>query len=83
MAKTILTVNEAAARAGMTADELMVSRARGLSPGTLGFKEYPGGPLLWRASELLEAPAAELTCSECGFRAKSSSGLATHRRKHG
>ena len=93
----LLTVEEAAARLGMTVDELMFSRARGLPPGTLGYREDPYGPLVWKRDDLLPAPPEKLRamadmvkqiaentnqCVDCGFQAKSKGGLAAHRRVH-
>lgn len=75
----ILTLSEAAEYIGMTDDDLMMSRYRGLPPGTLGFKD--AGRLVWRRVDLLPAPD-RLTC-RCGFNAKTKAGLATHQRRHG
>lgn len=91
------TLEEAAEFCGMSPDQLMVSRARGLSPGTLGFKPHPSEPLLWLKDDLLPAPKEKLQkmadmveviaentnqCSICGFQAKSKGGLTTHKRRH-
>lgn len=98
MTKHLLTLVEAAAHLDMTPEALMLSRARALPPGILGFKERRGGPLVWHVDDLLPAPRAKLEkmagmveaiadathqCIECGFQAKSKGGLATHRRRHG
>lgn len=89
MTSPLLTVEEAASFVDLTVDELMLTRARALPPGILGFKEHPGGPLVWLRQDLLPPPRAiaraedDLTCEVCGFESKSPGGLATHRRRHG
>ena len=59
MAKSILNIDEAAELLGVTAQDLMLSRMRGLEPGRLGFKR--DGELVWRRKDLpkpqIPAPA--------------------------
>jgi hypothetical protein len=75
---------EAAQYIGITEDELMMSRARGLPPGTLGSRVAPGQPVTWDSEDLLPAPDAvpQPVCEQCGFVAASPRGLATHERRH-
>lgn len=79
---TALNAEQAAKRVGMTVDELMVSRARGLPPGILGFRPHHTEPLVWLSEELLPPPE-KLACPDCGFKAKSKGGLTLHRKRHG
>ena len=51
----LLSLEEAAELLGITPDELLRSRGRGLAPGSFGFKDQPGGPLIWKREDL-EAP---------------------------
>lgn len=84
-----LTLTEAADYLGISSEDLMMSRNRGLAPGKLGFMRYDGqlrGTLYWSKSDLLPPPQHEMAptnvCEECGFQAKSSGGLKTHQRSH-
>jgi hypothetical protein len=53
-----LTLEEAAEHLGITPDELMASRGRGLEPGRLGYKK--DGVLVWDRKSLPKpVPAAE------------------------
>jgi Zinc finger, C2H2 type len=56
----LLSLEEAAEHLGITPDELIRSRQRGLAPGSYGLKEYPGGPLLWKREDL-EAPPSPIS----------------------
>ena len=53
MAKRKLTLEEAAEHLGTTTDEIMVSRWRGMEPGSLGFKE--AGILYFNTKDLKPA----------------------------
>jgi hypothetical protein len=52
--KAILTLEETAEHLGVTPDELMQSRGRGMEPGRSGFKK--DGVLVWNRKDL---PAKE------------------------
>lgn len=55
----LLSLEQAAAYLGMSEEALLMYRYRGLPPGSLGRKSYPGGPLVWSLSELFPAPKAK------------------------
>ena len=48
----LLSLEEAADLLGISTDELLRSRGRGLSPGKLGFKDPSGNVLLWKREDL-------------------------------
>jgi hypothetical protein len=48
----VLTLADAAALLGITEQELMLSRARGLAPGSLGYRQ--GGEVRWNRADLTE-----------------------------
>jgi hypothetical protein len=48
----ILSLDEAAALLGISGQDLMLSRARGLTPGNLGYRQ--GGQLHWNRDDLAE-----------------------------
>jgi hypothetical protein len=55
--KRILDLNEAAELLGITPEDLMQSRGRGMAPGIAGYKK--DGVLVWNRSDLKPAPASE------------------------
>ena len=57
MAKRKLTIEEAAEHLGTTTEEIMVSRWRGMEPGSLGYKE--AGILYWNTKDLPKPAKAE------------------------
>lgn len=84
-----LNINQAAEHLGITTTELTLLRARGLPPGTLGYTKPPyDGTVYFDSDDLLPKRAAsvpdveDLVCDECGFVARSASGLTNHQRAH-
>lgn len=92
-----MDLEEAAAYYGMNPDELLRSRARGLEPGKLGYRDATKN-LVWDRPEISpekeeemagmiqtiaeNQAASENTCDICGFVAKTPGGLASHKRTH-
>ena len=94
--KAELTLEEAARYIGVSTEDLRLSRARGLSPGKLGYVREPFDGTVWfrtvdlvpaRAispNEVRAAEAVPLRCQECSNTYKTRSGLDRHvEAKHG
>jgi hypothetical protein len=78
----MLTLKQAADYIGISPEDLLMSRQKGLPPGNLGVAK--NGEVFFNQDDLL--PPSRLTghlCPDCGFEAKSAGGLKTHRRRHG